>query len=958
MKDFHLYNIRIIKSYIEFIENYYPDVDITSILDNAGITEYELEDMGYWFTQEQADRFFEIVIQKTGNSNIAREAGRFGMISKSFGTFREYLIGFITPIAAFAATTHVAAKVTKGCTMKAQKVQHNKVEVISEPAQGVEEKPYQCENRMGILEAVPSVFTNRFPIIEHSECLHKGDKHCKYIISWDEPPSVKWKRKRNFVTLFCVLVCIPIFLYFSLALLPCIILSCTAIVLSVSLYTEFLKNKELARNIEIQSDSAEQLWQEIDKRYNDALLVQEIGQAISTILDIDELLDFVMQALEKRSDFDRGLVMMPNCDKTRLVFITGYGYDPDKEGFLKSTEFHLDNTESKGAFVDAFKNQVSHLVNDINDISKDLSNKSKKFAELMGVNNFICVPIFFKEESMGVLAVDNIHTKRPLTKSDMNRLSGIAQQIGISINNARFFRQLQSSEEKYRELVENANSIIMRIDTSGRITFFNEFAQKFFQYKENELLGRNVVGTIIPDDDPYVGKLKSMFREIDKIPDKYISTQSKNTIKNKEIVWIAWTNKPILDTEDNLKEILCIGNDITDIRRVEEERKNLEEQLFQSAKLSAVGQLASGIAHEFNNFLSVILGHAQLSLREASITEIKESLQEIEKVTKRGSNLVTKLSAFARPKEPEFEIQDITEVIDDVIKFQKKQVKLENIDIKVEFQDNSEVSLDRGQLQQVFLNLFINAIHAIHPKGKGKILISVKNVENFLEIRFSDTGIGMSKETMQKIFDPFFSTKGAWAKDNLGISGTGLGLSVSHAIIKQHNGTIAVESKKGKGTTFIIRLPIPEVKVVKEEKIKIKENGVDIEKTKDLKILVVDDEEEVISLMKLIFKRTGFNNYITENDSEHVVQVFNNFNPDIVFLDLLMPNIDGEQIFEEFQSINKEVPVVFMSGKLDLEENEYIKKGAYDFIKKPFNVNDIFDILNKVANEKTIEYMD
>ncbi|MCU0821889.1 MAG: ATP-binding protein, partial [Spirochaetes bacterium] len=237
------------------------------------------------------------------------------------------------------------------------------------------------------------------------------------------------------------------------------------------------------------------------------------------------------------------------------------------------------------------------------------------------------------------------------------------------------------------------------------------------------------------------------------------------------------------------------------------ERTRLLQQLIHSEKLASVGQLAAGVAHEFNNLLTVIIGRAQIAMEENSIDEIRESLNVIENTSKRGSALVKNLSAFARPKEPRFKLQDITELIDEVLKFQKRQLQLENIEIEKEYDTSVKASFDWGQMEQVFLNLLINSIHAIKPKGKGAIKISVKSSDNRIKVSFADTGIGMDEKTRLKIFDPFFSTKGAWANDGLGIPGTGLGLSVSHAIIKKHNGTIHVKSTKGRGTTFIITLP-------------------------------------------------------------------------------------------------------------------------------------------------------
>jgi PAS domain S-box-containing protein len=381
---------------------------------------------------------------------------------------------------------------------------------------------------------------------------------------------------------------------------------------------------------------------------------------------------------------------------------------------------------------------------------------------------------------------------------------------------------------------------------------------------------------------------------------------------------------------------------------LEKERKELQKQLYRSARLSAVGQLAAGIAHEFNNMLSVILGHTQLSLEEDSIDEIRQSLKEIEKTTKRGSGIVTKLAAFARPKEPDFRIQDICKVIDDVIQLQKKQLHLDSIVIETRYLTKSKISMDRGQMEQVFLNLLINAIHAVRPKGRGKIVITAADVNGEMEVRFSDNGIGMDKEVKTKVFDPFFTTKGAWAKDGLGISGTGLGLSISHSIIKQHNGTIIVKTQKNKGTTFIIKLPIDASGIVAEELPAYNIPKNDIEKMKRMRILLVDDEFEMTDIFKHIFIKAGFQNFKTENNGEKAVSIFKKFKPDIVFLDIIMPEMDGEKIFKEIKTLDNNTPIVFMSGKVDSEKDAYIENGAFDYIQKPFEINEIYNILNKV----------
>ena len=237
-------------------------------------------------------------------------------------------------------------------------------------------------------------------------------------------------------------------------------------------------------------------------------------------------------------------------------------------------------------------------------------------------------------------------------------------------------------------------------------------------------------------------------------------------------------------------------------------QKELQEQLIHSEKLSAVGQLSAGVAHEFNNILAVIRGNAELLLSTAKLNDnIKENLQTIDAQTKHGAEIVRNMMAFSKPKKSKQEYFFIQDIIEEVYVLQKTQLEFEQILFKKIYAKTEMIKADKSQMHQVFLNLFINAIHAIKPKGKGEIHISTKMIGHKVEIKFLDNGIGMDEQTKIKIFEPFFTTKGALAKDNLGIKGSGLGLSITYAIIKNLNGIISVKSELNKGTTFFITLP-------------------------------------------------------------------------------------------------------------------------------------------------------
>ena len=281
-----LYNSRLIKNYVEYLEKFHPNVNIDSILNRSGITNYELEDQGHWFTQRQVDRFYEVLLKKTGNPNIARKVGRYAAASEASGAIRQYVMGFLSPVSVYHMLEKITSNLSRAITLETKQLANNKVEVTASPKPGIKIRPYQCDNMIGMLEAVVKLFTNKFAKIEHPSCLHDGDEYCRYVITWEKSPFLIWKLLRNFL-----LLSIPASLAFlfilQLKYWLIIVLVCTFLMMIVSLYFGHLEKEELNRTIQTQGDTAKDLLNEMNIRYNNALLVQEIGQAVSSILDID-----------------------------------------------------------------------------------------------------------------------------------------------------------------------------------------------------------------------------------------------------------------------------------------------------------------------------------------------------------------------------------------------------------------------------------------------------------------------------------------------------------------------------------------------------------------------------------------------------------------------------------------------------------------------------------------------
>ena len=363
-----LYNSRITRIYLGYLSENYPQIDIDSVLNSAGMTKYNVEDPAHWFTQDQVDRFHEILVKKTRNQNISREAGQYAVLYGGFGGMKQYLLGLMNVGTIYILTGKIYTMFSRGATIKSQRLGPNKVEIVSTPNEGVKEKPYQCENRIGTFESLATLFTKKYAKVEHPFCLHKGDDYCRYIITWEKTSSLSWKLIRNYYILFSILGSLSLFFFIPVIPWVAVTMVFASIAMIFSLYTVQIERAELTEIIKTQGNASNDLINEMNIRYNNALLAQEIGKATANILDIEKLISAVMSVIDKRLDFDRGMILLANKDKTRLVCKAGYGYSEDIQEVLQATEFHLDNPESRGLFVLAFREQEPFLINDINPI--------------------------------------------------------------------------------------------------------------------------------------------------------------------------------------------------------------------------------------------------------------------------------------------------------------------------------------------------------------------------------------------------------------------------------------------------------------------------------------------------------------------------------------------------------------------------------------------------------------
>jgi PAS domain S-box-containing protein len=523
---------------------------------------------------------------------------------------------------------------------------------------------------------------------------------------------------------------------------------------------------------------------------------------------------------------------------------------------------------------------------------------------------------------------------KPIAKHDLS----IA--IEMALYKHKIDKELKNSEERYRLIVEDQTELICRFDKDGNITFANKAYCNYFKKDINDIIGLKYYHFLDNSD-------RQKF--INEISNLNITTQVKTIEFNyhsneDEVRWLRWTNRALFNEKKEINEYQSVGFDITD-------RKRAEEDLQRTNKLESLGTLAGGIAHDFNNIIMCILGNISLTMIKLEPDDERyKTLKEAEKAVKHARDLAHQLLTFAKGGTPVKKAMSIQDLIKESASFVLRGSK-----VKCEFffeKDLPSVEVDESQISQVINNMIINADEAM-PEG-GKVFIRVEKEEIkedspslkkglYIKITITDQGIGIQEKHLQKIFDPYFTTKQ---------KGNGLGLAICYSIIKKHDGNITVESKIGVGTSFYIFLPASENIMYEEEK-----NEMKILKGSE-RILVMDDELIIRDVLKKMLSHLGYNWELASNGEEAIIlykeSIDLNKKFDAVIMDLTVPGkMGGEKAVKELLKIDPYAKVIVSSGySNDPIMANYKNYGFIDCIAKPYKIEDLSVILRRVIDKK------
>ena len=663
-------------------------------------------------------------------------------------------------------------------------------------------------------------------------------------------------------------------------------------------------------------------------------LMYNVSRVLMQSLDINQIfekiLDYIFDLLKR---IDRGAILLVDERTGKISEMVSRSKDTFKESerIYSRTVVNKVLQEGKAVIMS-------------NTMREDESERSESM-EIMKIKSVMCVPLTSRSKVRGAVYVDSVSKPYGFRKEDLSLLTALSTPAAMAIENAMLYADLEKrvdertsdllatqaklsqSEARFKAMFDNMSSgVVVCMAQDGEEDFaivsFNAAYERIEKLSETHDAGKGWLA-VYPHykGTPLEGSLQRVART------GLSESGSLSFTEGEEIA--GWRDYYVYRLPSG--EIVAIIDDVTERKRAEREQRALQEQLIISQRMESIGAFAGGIAHNFRNILQAISGNTEfLEFVCGEKREIAELTTNIFDSVEKGVDLINNLLHFSRRGGVEYRMSylDMSDVIGQTNEIISR-VFNKNIDIQVHAQKGLYVRGNRSLLSQVFMNLYSNASDAM-PNGGRLVIDGVSNNDHVL-VTVSDTGIGMDEETLEKIFDPFFTMK------EVG-KGTGLGLATVHGILEEHKGSVSVSSSPNKGTTFRISLPYARPEAVEEV-----EAGREIILGRGEKVLIVDDERPALDALAAIISRLGYTAIPMEKPME-ALDTYSRIAPDVVLMDRGMPKMDGVTCARKIAERDPLARIIMVSGYEETGPNgieESAKPLIKGYLTKPCRMEDL-----------------
>ncbi|HTP13651.1 MAG TPA: PAS domain S-box protein [Bacteroidota bacterium] len=668
----------------------------------------------------------------------------------------------------------------------------------------------------------------------------------------------------------------------------------------------------------------------LEGQRQELLALNTIAEAVNRAVEIDYLLQNALQEILRVLDVEYGWIFQ--LVENRVVLGAQRGEEDLKTQILAPG---TDITQERYSWIRAPKIETRPAS----------ERRGKTAAWLYGeIEAWVSVPIMMKDHFFGIIIIASKNPEAFSTKQ-VDLITAFANQIGVAIENTTLFDRLRKSEERYMDLFEHSPDMYHIVNHEGVIISCNQTEAERLGYRKDELIGHAITKLYPP---PYHAEALALLNENFSNNREIKGLEEQMVHSNGELIDVSVSSSLIYD--ESRKPILMrvVARDIT-------EKKKLEAKILHAQRIDSIGNLAGGVAHDFNNILTSILGSTTIMKRKMKKNDQWFRIVDIiETAAKRGASLTRQLLTFARKNNVQFRPIILNDIIEETLHLFEHSIDKTISVKKILTPDVCLINGDDGQVQQALLNLLINARDAMPDGGviavqsekinfdtRVRSTLSESRTGEYVVVSVTDHGIGMEQGIQQRIFEPFFTTKDQG-------KGTGLGLAVVYGVVNSHNGFITVQSEPGLGSQFTMYFPL----------LKESERALQTIKRKRLargyeKVLVVDDEQNVAEVIAGMLTNLGYA-VTTVNSGKKAVALYKKDKKyDIIILDMNMPVMGGKETFAKLRALDPDIHIVISTGYANASlESSLPGDSADGFLQKPYQLEELSRTMREVLDKK------